>query len=161
SMSNPAGVPARRPVLLAGRRAIIPGGCPSGDPRSTRESSHHPCRTAGQRCGDCGCRPWPQRTIRGSVMRRGKTVLDRNIIPTPPDSAAAPPVASARALGAAVAALRRGEPVLIRDADISVLTIAAELATEANLARLREAARAPARVVLTRRRAVALGLAPR
>ena len=69
---------------------------------------------------------------------------DRDIIPC--DSAAAPPAASARALGAAVAALRRGEPVLIRDAEISVLTIAAELATKANLARLREVApRAPAR----------------
>jgi GTP cyclohydrolase II len=94
-------------------------------------------------------------------MRRGNTVPDRDIIATPRDSAAAPPAALARALGAAVAALRRGEPVLIRDAEISVLTIAAELATEANLARLREVSRAPARVVLTRRRAVALGLAPR
>jgi hypothetical protein len=73
-------------------------------------------------------------------MRRGKTVPDRNIIPTPRESAE-PPAASARALGEAVAALRRGEPVLIRDAEISVLTIAAELATEANLARLRAVSR--------------------
>ena len=94
-------------------------------------------------------------------MRRGKTVPERNIIPTPGNGVAAPPAAPARALGEAVAALRRGEPVLIRDDEISVLTIAAELATEANLARLREVSRAPARVVLTRRRAVALGLAPR
>ena len=66
-----------------------------------------------------------------------------------------------QSLGAGIAALRRGEPVLIRDDRISVLAIAAELATEEILLRLREFSRAPARVVLTRRRAVALGLAPR
>src|SRR6201993_4515220 len=64
-------------------------------------------------------------------------------------------------LGATIPALRRGEPVLIRHEQISVLAIAAELVTEENLVRLREFSRAPARVVLTRRRAVALGLAPR
>ena len=68
---------------------------------------------------------------------------------------------SGRSLGEAVAALRRGEPVLIRDDQISVLAIAAELVSEDSLQRLREISRAPARVVLTRRRAVALGLAPR
>jgi GTP cyclohydrolase II len=72
------------------------------------------------------------------------------------DAAAAPP-----SLGEAITALRRGEPVLIRDDQISVLAVAAELVTEENLQQLREASRAPARVVLTRRRAVALGLAPR
>jgi GTP cyclohydrolase II len=51
--------------------------------------------------------------------------------------------------------------VLIRDDQISVLAVAAELVTEDNLHRLREISRAPARVVLTRRRAVALGLASR
>jgi GTP cyclohydrolase II len=65
------------------------------------------------------------------------------------------------ALGEAITALRRGEPVLIRDDEISVLAVAAELATEENLQRLREISQAPARVVLTRRRAVALGLAAR
>jgi GTP cyclohydrolase II len=65
------------------------------------------------------------------------------------------------ALGEAITALRRGEPVLIRDQEISVLAVAAELATEENLHRLRRISQAPARVVLTRRRAVALGLAPR
>jgi len=94
-------------------------------------------------------------------MRRGNTVPDRNIIAPPRDGVAAPPATPARALGDAVATLRRGEPVLIRDSEISVVAIAAELATEANLASLRELSRAPARVVLTRRRAVALGLAPR
>jgi GTP cyclohydrolase II len=64
-------------------------------------------------------------------------------------------------LAAAITALRRGEPVLIRDDRLSVLAIAAELVTEENLQRLREVASTPPRVVLTRRRAVALGLAPR
>jgi GTP cyclohydrolase II len=71
------------------------------------------------------------------------------------------PASPDRSLGKAIATLRRGEPVLIRDDQISVLAIAAELVTEDNLHRLREISRAPARVVLTRRRAVALGLAPR
>jgi GTP cyclohydrolase II len=61
----------------------------------------------------------------------------------------------------AITALRRGEPVLICDDEISVLAVAAELVTEENLQRLRLLSHAPARVVLTRRRAVALGLAPR
>jgi GTP cyclohydrolase II len=65
------------------------------------------------------------------------------------------------ALANAVTALRRGEPVLIRDNQISVLAVAAELATEEHLMRLRAISQAPARIVLTRRRAVALGLAPR
>jgi GTP cyclohydrolase II len=64
-------------------------------------------------------------------------------------------------LGRAITAFRRGEPVLIRDDQISVLSVAAELVSEENLRRLHEISRAPARVVLTRRRAVALGLAPR
>ena len=72
------------------------------------------------------------------------------------DVAAAPPN-----LGEAITALRRGEPVLIRDDQISVLAVAAELVSEENLHRLRKISQAPARVVLTRRRAVALGLAPR
>src|SRR5262249_30225248 len=64
-------------------------------------------------------------------------------------------------LGAAVTALRRGDPVLIRDDRLSVLAIAAELVTEEKLSRLRQASAASPRVVLTRRRAVALGLASR
>jgi GTP cyclohydrolase II len=66
-----------------------------------------------------------------------------------------------RSLGGAITALRRGKPVLIRDDLINVLAVAAELVNEDNLQRLREISRAPMRVVLTRRRAVALGLAPR
>src|SRR5262245_5166994 len=64
-------------------------------------------------------------------------------------------------LGQAITSLRRGEPVLIRDDQISVLVVAAELVNEENLRRLHEISWAPIRVVLTRRRAVALGLAPR
>jgi GTP cyclohydrolase II len=82
-------------------------------------------------------------------------------VPAAAGGAAAPQRVPAGNLGEAVTALRRGEPVLILDDEISVLAIAAEQATEENLARLRQVSRAPARVVLTRRRAVALGLAPR
>jgi len=64
-------------------------------------------------------------------------------------------------LGQAISALRRGGPVLIGDDQISVLAVAAELVDDDNLRRLRAISGAPARVVLTRRRAVALGLAPR
>ena len=64
-------------------------------------------------------------------------------------------------LGQAISALRRGAPVLIGDDQISVLAVAAELVDDDNLRRLRAISGAPARVVLTRRRAVALGLAPR
>ena len=67
----------------------------------------------------------------------------------------------APSLGEAITSFRRGEPVLILDNQISVLAVAAELVSEENLQRLHEISQAPARVVLTRRRAVALGLAPR
>jgi GTP cyclohydrolase II len=70
------------------------------------------------------------------------------------------PVAS-HDLGEAITALRRGEPVLILDDRLSVLAIAAELVSEEKLRRLRQVSAASPRVVLTRRRAVALGLAPR
>src|ERR1700746_2235884 len=63
-----------------------------------------------------------------------------------------------RSLGDAITALRRGEPVLIRDNEISVLAVAAELVTEENLRRLREISAGPVSVVLTRHRAVAHGL---
>ena len=69
--------------------------------------------------------------------------------------------AGANNLGAAITALRRGEPVLIRDEMLNVLALAAELVTERKLRWLRGVSTAAPRVVLTRRRAVALGLAPR
>ncbi len=73
-----------------------------------------------------------------------------------------PAVASgAGDLGEAITALRRGELALIRDEALSVLAIAAELVTEDNLRRLRQISSTAPRVVLTRRRAVALGLASR
>ena len=64
-------------------------------------------------------------------------------------------------LAEAISAFRRGEPVLVRDDRLSMLAAAAELVTEENLGRLRAISTTPPRVVLTRRRAVALGLAPR
>jgi GTP cyclohydrolase II len=66
-----------------------------------------------------------------------------------------------RDLGRAITALRRGDPVLIRDDKLSVLAISAELVSEQKLRSLREVSTTAPRVVLTRRRAVALGLARR
>jgi GTP cyclohydrolase II len=69
-------------------------------------------------------------------------------VPTPPRSS----------LDDAVTAFRRGEPVLLGG---TVLAIAAELASDHNLRRLRQMSTRRLGVVLTGRRAVALGLAPR
>ncbi len=66
-----------------------------------------------------------------------------------------------RTLDAAITALRRGEPVLLADDNGAVLALAAEFVNDDNLRRLREVSPRPLRVVLTRRRAVALGLARR
>jgi GTP cyclohydrolase II len=89
-----------------------------------------------------------------------RDVAERNTIPTAPRGGVTAEEAG-RALGTAITALRRGEPVLIRDKEAGVLALAAELASEDNLCRLRAISAGSARVVLTRRRAVALGLAPR
>jgi GTP cyclohydrolase II len=64
-------------------------------------------------------------------------------------------------LDAAIIALRRGDPVLLDGRDPAVLVLAAEFTNDDNLARLREVADRPLRMVLTRRRAIALGLALR
>src|SRR5260221_6572835 len=68
---------------------------------------------------------------------------------------------SGQGLDAAIMALRRGDPVLLDGRDHAILTLAAEFVTDDNLARLRAVSRRPPRMVLTRRRAVALGLARR
>ncbi|HTV90643.1 MAG TPA: GTP cyclohydrolase II [Stellaceae bacterium] len=71
-------------------------------------------------------------------------------------------ILTGRALDAAILALRRGDVVLLQGSDeAAVLALAAEFADDANLARLRAVADRPLRMVLTRRRAVALGLAAR
>jgi GTP cyclohydrolase II len=57
--------------------------------------------------------------------------------------------------------LRRGEPVLLYGQGEAVLALAAEFVNEDNLQRLRQVSARPLRAVLTRRRAVALGLARR
>ncbi|HJU16151.1 MAG TPA: GTP cyclohydrolase II [Stellaceae bacterium] len=89
-------------------------------------------------------------------------MAERDTLPAPLRGAgASDPEDAGRTLGAAITALRRGEPVLIRDREAGVLALAAELASEDNLHRLRAISAGPARVVLTRRRAVALGLASR
>jgi GTP cyclohydrolase II len=67
-----------------------------------------------------------------------------------------------RALDGAIVALRRGEAVLLEGPDgTAALALAAEFVDDRTLARLRATADRPLRMVLTRRRAVALGLAPR
>jgi GTP cyclohydrolase II len=68
---------------------------------------------------------------------------------------------SAGALDAAIVALRRGDPVLLVGQEPAVLALAAEFVNDDNLARLRAVTDGALRMVLTRRRAVALGVAPR
>ncbi|HTZ36599.1 MAG TPA: GTP cyclohydrolase II [Stellaceae bacterium] len=69
--------------------------------------------------------------------------------------------AGSRALDGAIVAFRRGDAVLLCSDNGAVLAVAAELVTEESLARLRAMSSRRLSVVVTRRRAVALGLAPR
>ena len=69
--------------------------------------------------------------------------------------------AAGQELDAAIIALRRGDPVLLDGRDAAILALAAEFVSDGNLARLRAVSRRPLRMVLTRRRAVAVGLARR
>ena len=104
------------------------------------------------------------RTVARLMMRAGEEASvpeTRTIAKSAPGKVSTSQADAGRALGQAITALRRGEPVLIRDDQISVLAIAAELVTEEHLRRLRAISPGAARVVLTRRRAVALGLASR
>ena len=71
------------------------------------------------------------------------------------------PRSGGRALDETIVAFRRGDPVLLDGENGAVLAIAAELVTEDSLARLRSMSSRRLSVVVTRRRAVALGLAPR
>src|SRR5580765_3082639 len=66
-----------------------------------------------------------------------------------------------RALDVAIVALRRGEPVLLAGPGHAALVLAAEFVDDDNLTRLRAVSDRKLRMVLTRRRAVALGLARR
>jgi GTP cyclohydrolase II len=72
-----------------------------------------------------------------------------------------PPSVGPRALDEAIIAFRRGEPVLLDGENGAVLAIAAERVTGVSLTLLRNMSSRRLSVVLTRRRAVALGLAPR
>jgi GTP cyclohydrolase II len=65
------------------------------------------------------------------------------------------------ALDAAIVALRRGEAVLLCGREETVLALAAEFVDDGNLQRLRQVSARQLHLVLTRRRAVALGLALR
>src|SRR5437763_9363687 len=71
------------------------------------------------------------------------------------------PGRAGQAIDAALSALRRGEPVLLYGQGEAVLALAAEFVNEDNLQRLRQVSTRPLRAILTRRRAVALGLARR
>ncbi len=97
------------------------------------------------------------------MMRGGKekNVVEFGSVPQAPGGAVPSQPGNVHALGEAVTALRRGDAVLIRDQSEAVLAVAAELVDKDNLDRLRRIAGGPASVVLTRRRAVALGLASR
>src|SRR5277367_2130779 len=90
--------------------------------------------------------------------RRGEDDLvaeDSNISPEQPQPA------SRRALDQAIVAFRRGDPVLLDGENGAVLAVAAELVTDSSLNQLRHMSSRRLSVVVTRRRAVALGLAPR
>ena len=88
-------------------------------------------------------------------------MLEPRTIPTATGGVSTAQPSAGRALGEAITALRRGEPVLIRDHRVGALAVAAEFVTEGTLHRLREISQGPASLVITRRRAVALGLTPR
>ena len=79
----------------------------------------------------------------------------------PPISSAQEPARVGYAIDAAITALRRAAPVLLSEAGEAILALAAESVSDDNLRRLRDLSPRPLRVVLTRRRAVALGLAQR
>jgi GTP cyclohydrolase II len=66
-----------------------------------------------------------------------------------------------RALDTAITTFRRGDPVLLDGENGAVLAVSAELVTDASLNQLRNMSSRRLSVVVTRRRAVALGLAPR
>ena len=85
-------------------------------------------------------------------MERLLSSLAQGVVPGGP---------AGRGLDRAIVALRRGEPVLLAGRDPAVLAVAAEFVNDANLAQLRAVSGRPLRIVLTRRRAVALGLARR
>jgi GTP cyclohydrolase II len=88
-------------------------------------------------------------------------MLEPRTIPTATGGVSTAQPSAGRALGEAITALRRGEPVLIRDHRVGALVVAAEFVTEGTLHRLREISQGPASLVITRRCAVALGLTPR
>jgi GTP cyclohydrolase II len=79
----------------------------------------------------------------------------------PPIAPLQKPARDGRGIDAAITALRRGEPVLLSGSGDGVLALAAESVSDDSMQRLRGVSARPLRVVLTRRRAVALGLARR
>jgi GTP cyclohydrolase II len=90
------------------------------------------------------------------ILADSRYLLVEPLIPPSRD-----PGRAGQAIDAALSALRRGEPVLLYGHGEAVLALAAEFVNEDNLQRLRQISARPLRAVLTRRRAVALGLARR
>ncbi len=89
-------------------------------------------------------------------------MLEPRTIPTATGAVSTAQPSTGRALGEAITALRRGEPVLIRDHHVGALAVAAELVTEENLHRSKKDLHKGRRAwFLTRRRAMALGLTSR
>src|SRR5438552_1739420 len=116
-----------------------PRTCPTGG----RSGRHAPKRLA-------------HRSSVPMILRHTRYPLVEPLIPPSRDSGRA-----GQAIDAALSALRRGEPVLLYGQGEAVLALAAEFVNEDNLQRLRQVSARPLRAVLTRRRAVALGLARR
>jgi GTP cyclohydrolase II len=96
----------------------------------------------------------------GSFKRRSFRRWIKEFRSVAEDTGISPP-ASRRALDAAIVAFRRGDAVLLDGENGAVLALAAELVTDASLNLLRNMSSRRLSVVVTRRRAVALGLAPR
>src|SRR4051794_36896256 len=65
-------------------------------------------------------------------------MLEARTIPTATGGVSTVQPSAGRAIGEAITALRRGEPVLIRDHRVGALAVAAEFVTEGTLHRLRE-----------------------
>jgi hypothetical protein len=89
-------------------------------------------------------------------------VTDRSTISRASEGEPVPARPHASALDTAIVALRRGRLILLTGDRAGIfLVLSAELVEDDDLQRLREISSRPLQVVLTRRRAVALGLAPR
>ena len=129
---------------------------PDDPSRSCKATGNGPLRFGSVRRTDMRRRGWRagrRRLCYDGGRQRGESLVDRLTASLTPNGR------PGRMLDVAIVALRRGEPVLLTGGDGAVLALAAEFVDDGNLARLRAVADRPLRMVVTRRRAVALGLA--